>query len=253
MRWVSSEQEAKSRLRLRLRESLSLARASHTLVEESIEVLKARPPDLPAQVQVRILVRMSNDVRVVEIASFSGYSQQALGLAATVYELAAAFAFIGTNEERAQKWQQHSDWRNSYPGTSSRPAGMRSLLRELGVPNADLDVRTDQHERVYKFLCMAKHGNPEMLRKYGAKVEPRRLRLYHGPVIGPALVWQAKFVLFHTVKLLATCAYLLVKCRRDTLSESRVKPFLRRAWPVVNRLMEAGRNVDLALKPTGAG
>ncbi len=100
---------------------------------------------------------------------------------------------------------------------------------------------------------MSKHGNPEMLRAFGAKVTPRMLKLYHGPFSGPAFVWYARFVLFHTAKLLATCAYLLVKCRRDTLSDSRVKPFLKRAGPVMNQLMEAGRNVDLALKPTGAG
>ena len=79
------------------------------------------------------------------------------------------------------------------------------------------------------------------------------LRLYHGPFSGPAFVWYARFVLFHTAKLLATCAYLLVKCRRDTLSDLRVKPFLKRAGPVMNQFVEAGRKVDLALKlkPTG--
>lgn len=253
MRWVGSEQEARRQLKPQLREYLNLARVAHELVERAISTLKQQPLDLPAQVQAIILVRMSNDVRLVEIASYSGYTMQALCLAATVYELAAAFAFIGTDQGRAQEWQKHLDPRHSFPPSADRRKAIRLLLSQLGVEDGDLDDRTSDHELLYQRFCMAKHGNPEMLRAFGAKVTPSMLKLYHGPFSGPGLVWYARFVLFHTVKLLAACAFLLVKCRQGSLQESRLKPFLRRAAPMMNQLMEAGRNVDLALKTTSAG
>jgi hypothetical protein len=240
--WVRDETTAKRRLRPALRPFLSLARSTHDLIAQSIATLgesKLRPS---AEVQARVLVQASHQLRFTEIAE-CGYTLQALGAAATTYELAAAIGFIGTNNTRAREWSAHSNLAQSYPSTRERKSAVEALLTAMRVDSTNMPKRLAEAERIYQVFCMAKHGNPRLLRKYGATVQDGRLTLYHGPFGGPAIVWLAKFALFHSTRLLVGATITFVRDRANQLDEIANAALGRRALRLLNRLIEAGKSL----------
>lgn len=229
-----------------------MARATHELIDQSIGTLgksKLRPS---AEVQARLLIQGSHQLRLTEIAAESGYTLQALGLAATTYELAAAIGFIGTNDTRAREWSAHTDLAQSYPSTRARKSAIEALLAAMGVDSANIPERVAEAERTYQLFCMAKHGNPGLLRKYGANVQKERLTLYHGPFGGPAIVWLAKFALFHSARLLAGATITFARDRANQLDETANAALGKRALRLLRSLVDAGKSLRGSFPRRGA-
>jgi len=206
MRWTEPEKKVRIELASSLAEHIRLARLAHRLVEAAIATAmpgRAAPPPHSAQVQARLLVKISHDLRVIELAAKNSYVLQALGMAATVYEHSSAVAFIGNNDSRAKKWEDHEDPSRSYPSTSGRRKGIRAMIRTF-VPNAsNLEESVDRQEQLYEVFCMAKHGNPRALRRFGVAVQDARVQLYHGPFVTQYVIRQARFALLNASWLTA--------------------------------------------------
>jgi hypothetical protein len=243
MRWVEPERQVRLELAPRLSQHLRLARLTHRFIEAAIGTAmpgRETPPSHAAEVQARLLVKSSHELRVIEWAAKHSYVLQALGLAATVYELTSAIAFISNNDERARKWENHKDSRRSYPSPAQRKKGVRALIRTF-VPNApDLKARVAYHEQLHEVFCMAKHGNPKALRRFGVAVQGDRVQLYHGPFVTKYVVRQARFALFNaswlTVSATAVFAKPLLeeapaeKRRRYNRLDATVADLIIRLW-----------------------
>ena len=200
--WKRNERQASRHLRAPMREFLSLARFAHRFFEAGLALTDGHKVGEARRVQAQILTQLSLQLRIVEFAAEHGYAFQAAANVTAAYELTAAVGFIAEDSQRASAWLTHSDSRNSYPPAKKRPAAIRALLEIGGVPAADLDSSVAEWEERHEFYCMAKHGNPKLLRRYGISVSNSTITLHHGPTIGAGYNTLAQHALFRVAQLL---------------------------------------------------
>jgi hypothetical protein len=129
---------------------------------------------------------------------------------------------------------------------------IEALLAAMGVDSTNMQARVAEAERIYQMFCMAKHGNPRLLRKYGAKVQAERLTLYHGPFSGPAIVWLAKFALFHSARLLVGATVIFVRDRARLLSDTDSAAIGKRAIRLLGHLAQLGQSLKGSFPRDGA-
>lgn len=242
--WNSMEREVKRELRPFLRDYVRLASGSHSVFCEaanSFSRTKARSPlNHSGQVQVRLLVRMSNDLRVLAQAAEAGYSVQALSLLAGIYELASAAAYIDS-DERAARWESHQHLKKSYPSSGQRRAGIKKLLLALSpdenITDSQLEAMVDEEERLYTLACVAKHSNPLVMRNLGVRFDGQSVRVFHGPFMDGNSVKQARFALLHGARLLIAAAVQFARPRFQDISEPQ--KLVRRIKTALSLLGEA--------------
>src|SRR3970040_1124035 len=99
--WVGPELTAKRRLAGGLRPFLALARLAHRVAERAVRLRATSPLDKPREIQARLLVQASNQLRIIELGAERGYALQALGSAATLYEHVSALAYISGDRAKA--------------------------------------------------------------------------------------------------------------------------------------------------------
>ncbi len=250
MRWTTAEHEVKRRLQSVLGPSLALARRTHALLDRAITLVGRARQSAAAEVQAQLLVQASHQLRQTELACTFGYSLQGLASAATAYELVVAAAYIGTDDLRAQQWKRHEDAKRSYP--PSRKQAVRQLAIALHVPEPDVDRHAEDLERLYSLFCMAKHGNPRLLRRYGVRSDNDRLTLYHGPFISEATTWQSRFALYHSTRLLLAAVTVFVRPHLERLPSRDLTEMLTRVTRLVDELQDLGRQLKLQIpKPPG--
>ncbi len=164
-----------------------------------IGTLLAQVPEAPMNtlpkalhVAVKLMLRLSNDLRSVQILTSTGYPIQALAIAASMCEVAFTVAWIGADETRAQVWLDHDD-----PTRSLRDfrTMMRDALAALGIP--DPEAQTQVEYRVYRQLCWAKHANPILEKRFGIEVSADKVISANGPDASEAAVRAAWFALEH--------------------------------------------------------
>jgi hypothetical protein len=160
-------------------------------------------------VQCRLLIQASNQLRILELAAERGYALQALGAAATLYEHVSALAYINGDPSKAAQWFAHQDPENTYPPAKKRPTGIRFMLGASGVPASEIEGLVANWEDHHTRFCIAKHGNPLLLKKYGVTRDENQLKLHLGPVSGPSYVLLSKIALYHSARLLADASVLL--------------------------------------------
>lgn len=214
MRWLELEKKVRRELAPSLSAHIRLARLIHRFVEAAIGTAmpgRKTPPPHSAEVQARLLVKLSHDLRVIEWATKNSYVLQALGMAATVYEHSCAVAFIGTNNARAKRWENHDEASHSYPSMSQRRKGVQAMIRTFIPDASNLEARIDDQEQLYQVFCMAKHGNPKALRRFGVAVEDDRVQINHGPFVTPYVVRQARFALLNASWLVAGATAVFAK------------------------------------------
>lgn len=250
--WVQQEKRARAQLRAHLAPYLRLTRSIHDLVAVAVNMGSRGRANLPShasRVQARILLHLSHNLRVVELAASRSYSLQALSLAANIFELSYAVGYIGTDSQRAQSWEQHSQTRTSYPTLRERKAAIEATLLavDASMPNVEEKVRTQ--EILYSAFCMAKHGNPIALRGFGVAAGPTdTVRYYHGPFVAGYIKRQCRFALFESARLigLASGVFALPLLRGSL-------PAARRRYRAVSR--RVGDFVEMlapqVLEPSG--
>lgn len=165
-------------------------------------------------------VEPEKHLRVIELAAKNSCALQAVGMAATVYELCHAVAFIAGNDDRASKWESHEEPSRSYPSSSNRRKAVRATIRTF-VPESDVEAMVDHQEDLYTVFCVAKHGHPRLLKRFGVAVEDDRVQLYHGPFVAPYVVRQARFALLNASWIVTGATAVFAKPLLGGASASR--------------------------------
>jgi len=187
------EQEAARVLEPQLRDHLVLTTTAFNLVGPLLSRAASGPLEsLPRslQVAIKLLLRLANDLRCVQILSIRGYPLQAAILVASLYEVAFTIAFVGRDDDLAQAWLDHDD-----PTTPFRDAWTltRAVIVELGIPEPDAQTR--KFYRVYRQLCLAKHANPLLESRLGAELRGDVVMHSNGPDTSENAIRVAWFTL----------------------------------------------------------
>ena len=211
--WHTLERDAQRVIRPAVVKHLAAARAAHSAVRAALQMsatLQSRVGRAARNVQARLLLRISADLHLIEHSATRGYMLQALTLTATVHELTFAIGFIGSDDARAATWEGHTKDYDTFPKLKQRQEAVRATLIGLGVDGSRLEDEIERFEKNYRFLCMAKHGNPILQKNWGALVKEDSLSLFHGPFVSPDTTRQAKQVLYAATELvwLATGSYM---------------------------------------------
>ncbi len=199
-----AEREAAEVLATELGAHLTLAVDAFNMLSEVLSHTPRAPmKDLPPSlhVAVKLLLRLSNDLRCVEILAGRGYSVQAMVLAASMFEVAFAVAYIGSDDTLAQEWTKHDDPTRSFRDVY---AMTREGLAKLEVDDLDLHARTEY--KVYRQLCWAKHANPVLEKRVGIEVVGEVVVSMNGPSTAEDAVKAAWFALEHAVGLAVIAA-----------------------------------------------
>ncbi|MNO65008.1 hypothetical protein D3C76_557470 [compost metagenome] len=112
-----------------------------------------------------MLAKVLNDLRTASILSSTGYSSQAATIVSSLYESAFMIAYIGDNDNLANKWIEHED-------ATRLVITIKELtkqgLKKIDAPNYEELYLQEYNE--YKQSSMIKHGTVEgdsVIAKFG--------------------------------------------------------------------------------------
>src|SRR5262245_57056758 len=131
MQWTQQENRARAAIRPHLAQYRRLVAATHQLVAAAVATGSRGRSDRPSHtssVQARILLRLSHDLRVIDLAASRSYSLQALSLAANIFELAHAVSYIATDPARARAWENHQETKRSYPNARQMREAIKATI-----------------------------------------------------------------------------------------------------------------------------
>ncbi|MDP3722770.1 MAG: hypothetical protein Q8R91_04650 [Candidatus Omnitrophota bacterium] len=171
-----AEKKAAHLLLPELKDHLELIRGFMNLIGESGGVLPINECAQSVKVTSQLLIRLANDLRCVHLLAERGYHLQAWTIASSVYEVGITVAYIGKDEERAQKWIDHD--KPDQPFLNLRTATIEAF-KALGISDPENQAESDY--RVYQWLCMGKHANPLLQKEYGLIRWGQGARLQNGP------------------------------------------------------------------------
>ncbi|MGH9334158.1 MAG: DUF4265 domain-containing protein [Vicinamibacteria bacterium] len=163
-----------------------------------------------------LLIRLSNDLLCASLLARRGYALQAVTLVAAIYEAAFTIAYLGSDEERARNWIEHEDPTRSF-------MDMRSMTKEglakLGTP--DPDAQANVEYKVYRQLCMGKHSNPLLQKRYGYQRRESSVFAMNGPDTSESSVRAAWLALEHGAALtyIALSSFFLSHLPKDLADE----------------------------------
>ena len=175
-----AEKKAASVLRSELKDHLELTRGFMNLIGESVVSLGMRPIDECTQsfkVTSQLLIRLANDLRCIGLLAECGYHLQAWTIASSIYEVGITIAFIGGDDELAQKWIDHDKPDQAF--LKNLRTANEEALKKCGLDEPERQAEADY--RVYQWLCMGKHANPLLQKEYGVIQQGQDLRLQNGP------------------------------------------------------------------------
>jgi hypothetical protein len=142
-----------------LGEHFQLARDVTDLAGDLIERVSEAPGSPRAlHVSTVLIARILTDLRAVCHLIRRGYVEQALSLTAGMMELAHVSMYIGTDEERADKWLMHANPKQGSPWDLKTM--IRGVAQVLGVSE---EIMEREYDTVYRDMNLTKHGNPMAL------------------------------------------------------------------------------------------
>lgn len=186
-----AEQAALETLDPELREHARLCGDAFNLVGLTLNRLPERlVDDIPSSEKVAtvLLIRLSNDLLCASLLARRGYALQAVTLVAAIYEAAFTIAYIGSDEERAREWIEHEDPTRSFMDVRTMT---KEGLAKLGTPNPDAQASVEY--KVYRQLCMGKHSNPLLQKRYGYQRRESAVLAVNGPDTSESSVRAAWF------------------------------------------------------------
>lgn len=207
--WNRLELNATRRLNEALGASVKVLDRALTAADALLRLKRTRGISEVSQVRAALLSQIIVTCRTVLLIARKGYPLQAMALLASVYELATALAYAGHDAERATQWLSHDLDRESFPSTRQRKQAMKKLLLAGGFSEQSVAAAVGVWEERYKAFCMAKHGNPKVLRHYGVRRNSRSFSVAVSPLSGGPYTRLAQLVLLRTSQLLvmATTVY----------------------------------------------
>ncbi len=227
----------------RLKEHFTLTLEAFNLISHLLTAVPRTPiSSMPASLPVatKLLLRLSNDLRGIDLCAMHGYPAQACAICASAYEVAYAVGYIGDDEERARVWLDHRDpkW---YPWKMRTM--MLDALAKMGV--SDPDAQTVNEYRVYRQLCLAKHANPLFEGLYGVQVHEQTLVMANGPDTSEDAIRPTRFALQHgaSAAVIATASF-----HKHHLLRYPDSPQLDRLLAKINSLWGRCRELDAAAR-----
>lgn len=149
------------------------------VIAKSIEVF----PDIDLdsttssiKVVTTLLAKILNDLRTASILSATGYSSQAATIVSSLYESAFMIAYIGDNDDLANKWIEHEDATRLFITVKELT---KQGLKNIDAPNYEELYLQEYND--YKQLCMIKHGNPLVQKNLVYSVEGNSVIAEFGP------------------------------------------------------------------------
>lgn len=134
------------------------------------------------KVAVSLLVKVSNDLRCISLLSKMAYPTQALTLLSSLFEISYTMAYID-DDNLAVNWIEHND-----PKKASNKNIFEIIKKGLvnfGVTEVTLDEEVSTEYKIYRQLCMAKHGNPIYQKNQGIIINDNTVLLFNGPDTSP--------------------------------------------------------------------
>ena len=190
-----AEQQLKPDLELHL---VGLKNALHIL---SITIEAVPPMNLDQvssskKIATALLVKIANDLRANAILTSKGYAIQAATIAASLYEFAFMIAYIGDDEDLANKWIEHSDLTHNIVSIKEMTL---NALKKLGAPNPEEEC--EKEYKVYKDLCMIKHGNPNFQKAHSFIIENNSVIASPGPMTTDEFIKVSWYTIENAVSL----------------------------------------------------
>ncbi len=247
--WNRLELNATRHAKSTLETSIEVLSRGLSATEAVLRLKRTRGLSEVSQVRVALLSQLAVTCRTVLLLAQRGYPLQAMVLLSSVYELATSLAYAGRDGARASQWLSHDLDRESFPSTKHRKAAIKELLLAGGFAELTVAAAVSTWESRYTAYCMAKHGNPKVLRHYGIRRDSRSFFVAVGPLSGGPYTRLAKLVLLRASQLLVMAT--LVHGKRETeeegaeLSSNAVRGLSEFARDVA-RLQAAFGGTDLA-------
>lgn len=180
-----AEREVGAALTKELRDHLALSRDLTDVAGAIVERVEIAPGEPRAIHACGTLVsRLINDLQACTHLVTKGYVAQLLSLTAGMLEIAHTSMFIGTNEERADRWMSHDD-------PASTPWSVYDMVQGVSkAVGADEDTARREYEQIYRQSKMANHGNPVAFSEVGVHVEGDSVYLVSMPYLStPVRRW----------------------------------------------------------------
>lgn len=168
------------------------------------EVMRLQQPGTVQEVGVagsvtrRIFVRLMQDLRAVQQLAAIGSASAAGTVASSLAEVAYEVAWVGRDDERAQRWLDHTVPKNAVEAWGTRWNEV-SALRHADPALARAAV--EYEAQVYRQLCMLKHGNSMLQKGLGSVVADGAEYISPLPMLTHNTLGAAGFAVFHAVRL----------------------------------------------------
>jgi hypothetical protein len=237
---ANAEARTRSELSASLSVPLSVARDAFDLIGTLVSRIPAGPlGKFPASMHVAVLLmmRLSNDLRCVEMLTASGYPAQALSLVASMCEEAFGVGFIGTDDELAKGWLEHDD-----PTRIYRDVRTMALATFRNLDRPDPEGEADVAYKVYQELCIVKHANPMFTTRFGLAVEGEQVIGGNGPMSGDGAMRAGWAALEQGISMVAIAATIFLNGSiRSYISREewqRLAGWVHALWAAQGRLQK---------------
>jgi hypothetical protein len=181
-----------------------------------------------ARVCMSLLTRIANDLRGIEVIAHRGYALQAATIAAATFETAYAIAHIAGHEDRAARWIEHTDLKNSYEKTKRC---VQAVLRESGVADVESLIRSELE--IYQQLCLAKHSNPVLQSQHGLSADEKSVGWVIGPVLDEETIRVLWYALTQASRLACVAA---IHFSRRYIADAALKELAERVVPALGEV-----------------
>lgn len=177
-----------------------------------------------SKVVMMLLNRMSNDIRTAGLLSWHGYPLQSAALIADCHESAFTVLYVGSDDQEAQKWIDHSD-------PTRTPFGDIKTVTHRGLKNRkvlNVQEQTEKEYTCYRQLCWAKHGNPILQKHHGLRSEGNQIGVFNGPDSSEESIRLASWVLEHAAHLAYLALTSFVDYQLTQISSERRDELVQR-------------------------
>lgn len=214
------------------------------------EVLKRQPTGdqqgvaLSSRVTRRIFVRLMQDLRAVQQLCVIGSASAAGSVASSVQEVAFEVAWVGQDEARAEQWLTHTDQKNPVEKWGQR---MKEVLSaRLGDPQAVQD-RNVEEGRIYRQLCMLKHGNSILQQGLGSFVDDGEEFFAPTPLLTANTLSAVAFSMYHTLRFCLEATMDFINVSRPGTAEE-VQNLVDRVGALRQELEEVQLHVEYTVE-----
>ncbi len=148
------------------------------------------------QVAAALLLRAANDLRTASILALDGYSDHALTIVASLYEIAMTIAYVSDDNSVARAWIEYDDPTRPFMPIKELTD---NALRKMGA--TEEDRKKSRSYLTYRQLCLAKHGNPLHQLNMAYAEEDGTVGLKNGPYVCEDTVRASTFAMEHANRL----------------------------------------------------